>query len=70
VRQDAVEAILTRYRVQGWLAGHDTERGREHPRRRDGNRPATVQGERDLGVKAVVDRQAVVTAITRRGGRV
>jgi transposase len=70
VRQDAVEAILPRYRVPGWLAGHDTERGREHPRRRDGNRPATVQGERDLGVKAVVDRQAVVTAITRRGGRV
>jgi hypothetical protein len=70
VRQDAVEAILTRYRVQGWLAGHDTERGREHPRRRDGNRPATVQVERDLGVKAVVDRQAVVTAITRLGWRV
>jgi transposase len=70
VRQEAVEAILTRYRVQGWLAVHDTERGREHPRRRDGNRPATVQVERDLGVKAVVDRQAVVTAITRLGWRV
>ena len=70
VLQEAVEAILTRYRVQGLLAVHDTERVWEHPRRRYGNRPSTVQVERDLGVKAVVDRQAVVTAITRLGWRV
>jgi transposase len=70
VLQEAVAAILTRYRVQGLLAVHYTERMREPPRRRDGNRPATVQVERDLGVKAVVDRQAVVTAITRLGWRV
>jgi transposase len=70
VLQEAVEAILTRYRVQGLLAVHYRERVWEHPRRRYGNRPATVQVERDLGVKAVVDRQAVVTAITRLGWRV
>jgi hypothetical protein len=70
VRQEAVDAILTRYRGQGWLAGHDTARVWEHPRRRDGHRPATVQVARDLGVQAVVDRQAVVTALTRLGWRV
>jgi hypothetical protein len=67
---EALEAILTRYRGQGWLAVRYTARVREHPLRRYGNRPATVQVERDLGVKAVVDRQAVTTAITRLGWRV
>jgi len=69
-RQAAVEAMLTRYRVPGRLAVRDTERVREHPLRRDGSRPATVQGARDRGVKAVVERQAVATAIGRLGWRV
>jgi transposase len=68
--QVAVEAILTRYRVQGLLTVRYTERVREHPLRRYGSRPATVQVARDLGVKAVVDRPAVATAIGRLGWRV
>jgi transposase len=68
--QAAVEAILTRYRVQGWLAVRSTERVRERPLRRYGSRPATVGVARDLGVKAVVDRPAVATAIGRLGWRV
>jgi transposase len=68
--QVAVEAMLTRYRVQGLLTVRYTERVREHPLRRYGSRPATVQVERDLGVKAVVERQAVATAIGRLGWRV
>jgi hypothetical protein len=70
VRPAAVEAMLTRYRVLGRLVVRYTERGREHLLRRDGSRPATVQGERDGGVKAVVDRQAVAPAIGRLGWRV
>jgi transposase len=70
VLQAAVEAILTRYRVHGLLAMRYTERVREHPLRRYGSRPAAVQVERDLGVKAVVEHQAVATAIGRLGWRV
>ncbi len=70
VLQAAVEAMLTRYRGHGRLAVRSLERGREHPLRRYGSRPAAVRVERDLGVKAVVDRQAVATAIGRLGWRV
>ena len=70
VLQAAVEAILTRYRVHGLLAMRYTERVRERPLRRYGSRPTTVQVERDLGVKAVIERQAVATAIARLGWRV
>jgi transposase len=68
--QEAVKAILMRYRVQGLLAVHYTEQVEKHPLRRYGNRPATVLVARDLGVKAVVDRSAVATAIGRLGWRV
>ena len=68
--QAAVEAILTRYRVHGLLAVQYTERVRECPLRRYGSRPATVRVARDIGVKAVVDRHAVATAIGRLGWRV
>jgi transposase len=68
--QAAVEAILTRYRVQGWLAVRYTEQVQKRLLRRYGSRPAVVQVERDLRVKAVVDRQAVATAIGRLGWRV
>jgi transposase len=68
--QAAVEAILRRYRVPGRLAGHDTARVDELPRRRYGNRPATVRVARDLRVKAVVDRHAGAAAIGRLGWRV
>jgi transposase len=68
--QAAVEAILTRYRVQGLLAVQYTERVQQRPLRRYGSRPATVQVARDVRVKAVVDRPAVATAIARLGWRV
>ena len=68
--QAAVEAILTRYRVHGLLAVRYTERVRKSPLRRYGSRPATVLVERDLGVKAVVDRPAVTSVIARLGWRV
>jgi len=68
--QAAVEAILTRYRVHGLLAVQYTERLRKRPRRRYGSRPATVQVERDIRVKVVVDRPAVAAAIGRLGWRV
>jgi transposase len=67
--QAAVAAILERYRVQARLAVQDTERVQKRRLRRDGRRPVTVQVECDLGVKAVVDRQAVATAIGRLGWR-
>ena len=68
--QAAVEATLTRYRVQGLLAVRYTERVQEYPLRRYGSRPATVRVACDLGVKAVVERQAVATAIGQLGWRV
>jgi transposase len=68
--QAAVEAILLRHRVYGLLAVQYTERVQKRPLRRDGSRPATVQVERDIRVKVVVDRPAVTTAIGRLGWRV
>jgi transposase len=68
--QAAVEAILERYRVQGLLAVQYTARVYTHRLRRYGSRPATVQMERDLRVKAGVDRPAMATAIGRLGWRV
>jgi transposase len=68
--QAAVEAILTRYRVQGLLVVPYSERVHTRRLRPYGSRPATVQVERDLRVKAVVDRPAVATAIDRLGWRV
>jgi transposase len=68
--QAAVETILIRYRVQGLLAVQYTERVHTCRLRRYGRRPATVQVERDFRVQAVVDRPAVITAISRLGWRV
>jgi transposase len=68
--QAAVEAILTRYRVQGLLAVHYTERVQARPLRRYGSRPTTIHVERDVQVTAVVDRHAVAGAIHQLGWRV
>jgi transposase len=68
--QAAVETILTRSRVLGLLVVQYTERMRKRWLRRYGGRPLTVQVARDLGVKAVIDRPAVATAIGRLGWRV
>jgi hypothetical protein len=68
--QAAVEALLTRYRVQGLLAVHDTDPVQERLLRRDGSRPPTVRVEREVQVTAVVDRHAVAGAIRPLGWRV
>jgi len=68
--QAAVAALLTRYRVHGLLAVRYTERVRAGSLRRYGNRPTTVRVARAIGVKAVVDRHVVATAIGRLGWRV
>jgi hypothetical protein len=67
--QAAVEAILTRYRVQGLRAVHDTDQVQERPRRRDGRRPPTGRLERDVQVTAGVDRHAVAGAMRQLGWR-
>jgi hypothetical protein len=48
VLQEAVEAILARYRVQGLLAVHDTDHVQERPLRRYGSRLPTVRVARDV----------------------
>jgi transposase len=68
--QAAVEAILTRYRVQGLLAVRYAERVQERPLRRYGSRPTTIRVERDVQVTAVVDRCAVARAVRQLGWRV
>ncbi len=68
--QAAVEAILTRYRVQGLLAVHYTAHVQERLLRRYGSRPPMVRLERDVQVTAVVDRHAVAGAIRQLGWRV
>ena len=68
--QAAVEALLTRYRVQGLLAVHDTDPVQERLLRRDGSRPPTVRVERAVQVTAVADRHAVAGAIRPLGWRV
>jgi transposase len=68
--QEAVEAILMRYRVQGLLGVRDPARRQARPLRRYGSRPATVRVERDVRVTAVVDRRAVAGAVRRLGWRV
>ena len=70
VLQAAVEAILTRCRVQGLLAVHYTDHVQERLLRRYGSRPPTVRVERDVQVTAVVDRHAVAGAIHQLGWRV
>jgi transposase len=68
--QEAVEAILRRYRVEGLLDVRDEERVQERPVRRYGNRPARVQIEREAQVRTRVDREAVAAAVRRLGWRV
>jgi transposase len=68
--REAVAAMLARYRVQGLRQVRDEEAWREHPRRRDGRRPATVRVEREVQVRVSVDQQAVATAVRRLGWRV
>jgi len=68
--QEAVEAILARYRVQELLQVSYEEGVRQRQLRRYGSRPATVHVERDIRVTASVDEAAVEAAIRRLGWRV
>jgi transposase len=68
--QEAVEAILRRYRVEGLLDVRYEERVHERPVRRYGDRPARVRIEREVQVSPRVDREAVAAAVRRLGWRV
>lgn len=68
--QEAVEAILRRYRVEGLLDVRYEEHVQERPVRRYGDRPARVQIEREAQVSLRVDREAVAAAVRRLGWRV
>jgi transposase len=68
--QEAVEAILRRYRVESLLDVRYEERGHKHPVRRYGDRPARVRIEREVQVSPRVDREAVAAAVRRLGWRV
>jgi transposase len=68
--QEAAEAILARYRVQGLLRLHYEEHVCERSVRRYGARPATVRVAREVRVRAEVDQAAVTAAVQRLGWRV
>jgi hypothetical protein len=66
--REAAEAILARYRVEGWLRLHYAAHVYERPVRRYGAQPATVRVEREGRVNAEVDQAAVTAAVQRLGG--
>jgi len=68
--QEAVVAILARYQVQGLLRMSYEAPVRQHPVRRCGQRPATMQVEQDIRVSASVDEVAVEEMVRRLGWRV
>jgi transposase len=68
--REAVDAILARYRVQGLLHVRYTDRFWEHPRRRSGDRDATVRLEWEGQVTVSVDQEAVAAAVRQLGWRV
>ena len=68
--RQATEAVLHQYRVQGLLRVHYEEKVYERCVRGYGGRPARRQEERDVHVTAVVDEEALDTAVRRLGWRV
>jgi transposase len=68
--QEAVEAILARYQVQGLRRMSDEAQVRQRPVRRDGQRPATRRVEQDIRVAASVDEVAGEERVRRLGWRV
>jgi transposase len=68
--REAVDTILTRYRVQGLLHLRYKEQLWERPRRRYGRRDATVRLEWDVQVTARIDQDAVAAAVRQLGWRV
>jgi transposase len=68
--REAVDAILTRYRVHGLLHVRYTERFWERPRRRYGGQDTSVRLEWDGQVRASLDQEAVAAAERQLGWRV
>jgi transposase len=68
--REAVDAMWARYRVQGLLHVRYTERFWEPPRRRSGDREATVRLEWEGQVTVSVDQEAVAAAVRQLGWRV
>jgi len=68
--REAVDTILTRYRVHGLLHVRYKEQFWERPRRRYGGRDATVRLEWDGQVSASLDQEAMAAAVRQLGWRV
>jgi transposase len=68
--RETVDAILARYRVEGLLRVRYTDRFWERPRRRYGDRDATVRLEWEGQVTVSVDQEAVAAAVRQLGWRV
>ena len=68
--REAVDAILARDRVQGLRHVRYQERFWERPRRRDGDRDATVRLAWDGQVTVSLDQEAVAMAVRQLGWRV
>jgi len=68
--RQAVDTILTRYRVQGLLHVRYKEQWWERPLRRYGRRDTTVRLEWDVQVTASIDQGAVAAAVRQLGWRV
>jgi transposase len=68
--RQAVDTLLSHYRVQGLLHVRDQERFWERPLRRYGRREATVQLEWDVQVTVSLDQEAVAAAVRQLGWRV
>ena len=68
--REAVDTILTRYRVHGLLHVRYKEQFWERPRRRYGGRDATVRLAWDGQVSASLDQEAMAAAVRQLGWRV
>jgi transposase len=68
--REAVDTILTRYRVHGLLHVWYKEQFWERPRRRYGGRDATMRLEWDGQVSVSLDQAAVAAAVRQLGWRV
>ena len=68
--QQAAEAIVSQYRVEGLLTFRYEEQVRERPVRRYRQRPAEVRVERTLRLHVSQDEAAIQQAVVRLGWRV
>jgi transposase len=68
--REAVDTVLTRYRVHGLLHVWDKDQFWQRPRRRYGGREATMQLEWTGQVSVSLDQEAVAAAVPQRGWRV